>query len=700
MSCHLSLFTQHQTQPCRNINQIIILFSLSHELRIKINGELKDLDAHIAIINHGDIYEIKNATHLVQLNIPIFYFYIEDTSFFECYFDRHLLQSSDYIKTLLLQLLQQDSKDHKDQQVCSKIIQTLYKEAVIKLEGNYIPNIAVNSPLFANCLQFLDEKLTQPISLKDVAHNSSISESYCSNLFNRYLNMNFKDYFTSLKLCHSIKLLMTSHLSINAISETSGFTSHTNFTNQFKNYLQFSPKQYRTYINQIDTMPHLNIVDYDNEAFLPLIENFNFNDQITTEITKIDLEHFHPKDHSKASKAFIRLDNFNELFHFTFNDYFDIDFSFLPEPVILINDIKDLTTNQINYHLLYRCFDKLFERHIGLAMTIKSKKDFKAVNHFVLMFLQGHTDYQLNKKTVKLMLIFDSATMTIHDLHLCHLKIRNKNRDIKYGVTIDGLLHQEQTLDKTYDILRRLNFDYYLIDIENIETTLSLINKRKTYNHTTTHFDNYKQFIMDSGIDSTRFVYDYLSLKCFKYTNNGTHPLQLADLVCHIIALLRYGGGISYQLIATGSIYISLFNEFGNALPLIHIYKMAHAFVNEPIQISNNYIMSRKDGNYHFILFNKIYDRYLSDTQLEFIFKNHLKANSLITIQTLNNEHGTIDNLLPQSRQQLFLDKEMVEQLERSNHPKTELSLLEHDNQDIKLILKHDEVKYICIKPN
>ncbi|MEX3447235.1 AraC family transcriptional regulator Rsp [Staphylococcus warneri] len=690
MSCHLTLSTQHQTQPCRNINQIIILFSLSHELSIKINGERKDLDAHIAIINHGDIYEIENATHLVQLSIPIFYFYIEDTSFFQCYFDRHLLQSSDYIKTLLLQLLQQDSKNNIDQQVCPKIIQTLYKEAVVKLEDDYIPNMAVNYPLFANCLQFLEEHLSQPISLKDVATHSSISESYCSNLFNRYLNMNFKDYFTSLKLCHSIQLLMTSHLSINAISEISGFTSHTNFTNQFKNYLQFSPKQYRTYINQIDTMPQLNIGDYDHAAFLPLIENFNFNDQLTTEITKIDIEHFDPKDHSKASKAFIRLDNFNELFHFTFNDYFDIDFSFLPEPVILINDIKDLTTNQINYHLLYRCFDKLFERHIGLAMTIKSKVDFKAVNQFILTFLQGHTDYQLNKKTVKLMLIFDSATMTIHDIHLCHLKIKNKNRDIKYGVTIDGLLHQHQTLDKTYDILRRLHFDYYLLDIENIETTSLLINKSKTYNRTTSHFDNYKQFIIDSGIESTRFVYDYLSLKCFKYTNNGVNPLQLADLVCHIIALLRYGGGISYQLIATGSIYISLFNEFGNALPLIHIYKMAHAFVDEPIQISNNYIMSRKDGNYHFILFNKINDRYLSDTHLEFILKNNLKANSLITVQTLNNEHGTIDNLLPQNRQQLFLDKEMIEQLDRSNHPKTELSLLELDNQDIKIILKHD----------
>ena len=59
-------------------------------------------------------------------------------------------------------------------------------------------------------------------------------------------------------------------------------------------------------------------------------------------------------------------------------------------------------------------------------MTIKSKVDFKAVNQFILTFLQGHTDYQLNKKTVKLMLIFDSATMTIHDIHLCHLKIKIK----------------------------------------------------------------------------------------------------------------------------------------------------------------------------------------------------------------------------------------------------------------------------------
>ena len=101
--------------------------------------------------------------------------------------------------------------------------------------------------------------------------------------------------------------------------------------------------------------------------------------------------------------------------------------------------------------------------------------------------------------------------------------------------------------------------------------------------------------MLDSGISSTRFVYNNLSLKCFKYTNNGANPLQLSDLVCHLIALMRYGGGISYQLIDDDSQYISLFNSYGSPLPLMHIYKMVASFVDEPLEVGNNYLMSRKE---------------------------------------------------------------------------------------------------------
>lgn len=56
----------------------------------------------------------------------------------------------------------------------------------------------------------------------------------------------------------------------------------------------------------------------------------------------------------------------------------------------------------------------------------------------------------------------------------------------------------------------------------------------------------------------------------------------------------------------------------------MHLYKMFRPFVNEDIEITNNYVLSRKDNNYHFLLFNKINDRYMSDVKQDFIFHNEL----------------------------------------------------------------------------
>lgn len=51
-------------------------------------------------------------------------------------------------------------------------------------------------------------------------------------------------------------------------------------------------------------------------------------------------------------------------------------------------------------------------------------------------------------------------------------KIKNKNREIRYGITVEGLLRDSPSIDQTYDIMKRLNFDYYFIDIENLETKI------------------------------------------------------------------------------------------------------------------------------------------------------------------------------------------------------------------------------------
>lgn len=701
MTCQLKIHHTLSTIPSRNINNIMVLFSLTSKLNITINGETKDVSNYIILINHGDIYNINHGENIIELMIPVFYFYQQDDDFFNGYLDRHLLQSSNYIKSLIADLISTPtSSSLMGKNIGQSIIDTLLKEAFIRIDHEYLPNIALSNPVFIDCVNYIHDNIDAHLSLKDIAMHCNISESYCSNLFVRYLSMNFKDYFTSIKLVNAINLLLSTKHSITTVSELAGFNSHTNFANQFKNYLHFSPKQFRSLVSKITEPPQIHFQQDNVSQFTELISTIDLTAQLATNTTDIHIDDFNPKDRSQRAKVFVRFSNFNELFQFIFNEYYDINFEHLPKPVVFIDDIHDIEISQTNYNLLNRCFEKLFEKNIGLAIAIKSTQQFETMKQLILTFLQGNQDYKTSKKLVKFMLVFCSNSMTAEEIHLCHLKIKNKNKEIKYSVTVDGFLETYSTVEQVYDVMQRLKFHYYFIDIENSKTATHLITKNQHYHPTDTHFEQYKKFILDSGISSTQFVYNNLSVSGFKYTNDGKNPIQLSDIVYHLIALLRYGGGISYQLLDDHSNYISLYNKYGSPLPLMHLYKMFRPFVNEDIEITNNYVLSRKDNNYHFLLFNKINDRYMSDVKQDFIFHNELPQDSLMIIKTLNHEHGSIQHLLPISDQLVYIEKEILDELDKTNYPKAELAVQEETGRTFELKLNHDEVKYICFKPS
>ncbi|HDF8102344.1 TPA: AraC family transcriptional regulator Rsp [Staphylococcus aureus] len=701
MTCQLKIHHTLSTIPSRNINNIMVLFSLTSKLNITINGETKDVSNYIILINHGDIYNINHGENIIELMIPVFYFYQQDDDFFNGYLDRHLLQSSNYIKSLIADLISTPTRSSlMGKNIGQSIIDTLLKEAFIRIDHEYLPNIALSNPVFIDCVNYIHDNIDAHLSLKDIAMHCNISESYCSNLFVRYLSMNFKDYFTSIKLVNAINLLLSTKHSITTVSELAGFNSHTNFANQFKNYLHFSPKQFRSLVSKITEPPQIHFQQDNVSQFTELISTIDLTAQLATNTTDIHIDDFNPKDRSQRAKVFVRFSNFNELFQFIFNEYYDINFEHLPKPVVFIDDIHDIEISQTNYNLLNRCFEKLFEKNIGLAIAIKSTQQFETMKQLILTFLQGNQDYKTSKKLVKFMLVFCSNSMTAEEIHLCHLKIKNKNKEIKYSVTVDGFLETYSTVEQVYDVMQRLKFHYYFIDIENSKTATHLITKNQHYHQTDTHFEQYKKFILDSGISSTQFVYNNLSVSGFKYTNDGKNPIQLSDIAYHLIALLRYGGGISYQLLNDHSNYISLYNKYGSPLPLMHLYKMFRPFVNEDIEITNNYVLSRKDNNYHFLLFNKINDRYMSDVKQDFIFHNELPQDSLMIIKTLNHEHGSIQHLLPISDQLVYIEKEILDELDKTNYPKTELAVQEETGRTFELKLNHDEVKYICFKPS
>lgn len=701
MTCRLQIHHSLTTRPQRNINQIVILFSLTNQLNLTLNGQTKEANNHIMLINHADIYHINSSQNLVELTIPLFYFYQQHREFFNVYLDPQLLQSSHHIKLHIGELVNIATDINTTYSLhCQPIIDILLAETLVKTNHQYIPHITLNNPIFINCLDYIHENFTQHLSLKDVAMQCNISESYCSNLFVRYLDMNFKDYFTSLKLVTAIQLLLSTSDTVTKIADLAGFNSSTNFSNQFKNYLGFSPKQFRSFITNLKTAPQIDYQYAETHHFNQLFEDIQHTHHEAINQTDIQLEQFEPKDYGQSAKALIRFNTFNELFKFIFNEYYDMNFQYLPKPVIFIDDISDVEISQVNYNLLNRCFEKLFEQDIGLAIAVKSKQQFEIIRQLIMTFLQSNQDYKTSKKRVKFMLVFCSTYMTIDDIYVCHLKIKNKNREIKYSVTVDGFLESDITLEQTYDIMHRLNFHYYFIDIENENTKQQLIAKSHKYHQTDTPFTCYKQFILDSGFPSSKFVYNNLSLHGFKYTNHGQNPLQLSDLVYHLIALLRYGGGVSYQLIDDNSRFISLYNKYGSPLPLVHLYKLIAPFVNEQVQITNNYMMSHKDNNYHVLLFNQINDRYLSDVIQQFNFHNRLSKNSLMVIHTLNKEHGSIQHLLPDTDQLIYIEQDILKQLDTCNHPKTELVTQTVSGKTFEIPLNHDEVKYICFKPH
>ncbi len=84
------------------------------------------------------------------------------------------------------------------------------------------------------------------LSLDMVAAHIHANSSYLSKLFKNNLNVNFVNYLNSYRIREAQQLLLTTNLSVKAISAQSGFNSEQNFIRVFKKHVQMTPTQYRT----------------------------------------------------------------------------------------------------------------------------------------------------------------------------------------------------------------------------------------------------------------------------------------------------------------------------------------------------------------------------------------------------------------------------------------------------------------------
>ena len=93
--------------------------------------------------------------------------------------------------------------------------------------------------------RYLQENLTEEISLSILSDHFHLNPQYISQLFKNEIGVGFLAYLTNIRMEKAKKLLLSTSLSITEIAEQSGYGDYRVFTKVFKKSEGITPSQYR-----------------------------------------------------------------------------------------------------------------------------------------------------------------------------------------------------------------------------------------------------------------------------------------------------------------------------------------------------------------------------------------------------------------------------------------------------------------------
>lgn len=136
---------------------------------------------------------------------------------------------------------------------------------VLVLESAFRGNqLAPSNPKLSGCTGFLQERLTQKVTLQDIARFAGISPRTLSQMFVSELGFSPIRYLLELRLNRAMKLLRYTNHSIEEIAEESGFGNRYYFTRMFVKYRQVSPAVFRKSGTLRQADDHLSALGWPN----------------------------------------------------------------------------------------------------------------------------------------------------------------------------------------------------------------------------------------------------------------------------------------------------------------------------------------------------------------------------------------------------------------------------------------------------
>lgn len=143
-----------------------------------------------------------------------------------------------------LEKLQESNEYGHDLMVKSYLYQILIFVNNLFLKKNNEDPINIMPPIVSKAMLYIDNHLTEPITMTDIANHVHHNPTYISRYFKKVTGVSLQQYIIYKRIILAKKYLLEGY-SLNDTCRLSGFNDYSNFARTFKKQTGCSPKKYQ-----------------------------------------------------------------------------------------------------------------------------------------------------------------------------------------------------------------------------------------------------------------------------------------------------------------------------------------------------------------------------------------------------------------------------------------------------------------------
>ncbi|MCD7884289.1 MAG: helix-turn-helix domain-containing protein [Lachnospiraceae bacterium] len=233
-----------------------LLLVLDGQITITVDGQTYDLKSEdLILINSNSIHEIHSQSAVmiaVQLKLEMFTLFHDNPE--SLFFDCNSVKSKNPeafsgLRFGIAQMVHENS--HRDEGTDYKNMSLSYYligELMDHFKVQETEEIRIQKKYMARLTQiveYINTHYQENFSLRDLAESQQLSVPYLSSFFNKYMGINFSQYYTNVKLEHALQELMETDHPLEIIAQNNGFAEVHTFVRCFKKKYNQTPGAYR-----------------------------------------------------------------------------------------------------------------------------------------------------------------------------------------------------------------------------------------------------------------------------------------------------------------------------------------------------------------------------------------------------------------------------------------------------------------------